>query len=370
MIDKDQVKQAARGRWPEILPTLGGISAEILDGRHYPCPFPGCPGGGGKDRFRALDDFPETGGVICNQCHHDQGDGIGALMKATGKQFPDVLKMLADHLGMNENGNGKASGNKPTAAGKKKTLAESLEKIKPISAAGSDTLLLLFCRSKPPITVAGIKACGGVLVRWWDTNCVRFEGRNPIDATVPTAVVLVPADGKPFPATKRLSERKTHSAEGSRDSWLLAGDVATADTVLDVEGISDLLAAVSAGLPPGWAAVTNTAGANARGKLPRPWAAGKKIIVAGDADVPGQDGQQRGAAAYCRAGAAEVLLVELPYAIEPDHGKDLRDALNDGHRLAELPTAAVTADQAAAWSKTKAPEYVQSPRGAARSRVR
>ena len=108
MIDKDQVKQAARGRWPEILPTLAAFSAEILDGRHYPCPFPGCPGGGGKDRFRALDDFPETGGVICNQCHHDQGDGIGALMKATGKQFPDVLKMLADHSSAcNENGNGK-----------------------------------------------------------------------------------------------------------------------------------------------------------------------------------------------------------------------------------------------------------------------
>ena len=53
--------------------------------------------------------------------------------------------------------------------------------------------------------------------------------------------------------------------------------------------------------------------AKARGTLPRPWAKGKRVIVAGDADKPGQDGQRQAAAAYVQAGAAEVLLAKLPY---------------------------------------------------------
>ena len=118
----------------------------------------------------------------------------------------------------------------------------------------------------------------------------------------------------------------------------------TANTILDVEGVTDLLAVVSAGLPPGWVAVTNTAGAKARGKLPRPWADGKRVIVAGDADEPGEDGKHRAAAAYRRAGAV-VELARLPYAVEKDHGRDLRDFIKEGHTIAELPTEAVTANR-------------------------
>ena len=63
-----------------------------------------------------------------------------------------------------------------------------------------------------------------------------------------------------FPAIGSLGERKTHTVGGSVNSWIVSGDVATAHTILDVEGITDLLAVVSAGLPPGWVAVTNTGG--------------------------------------------------------------------------------------------------------------
>jgi hypothetical protein len=121
--------------------------------------------------------------------------------------------------------------------------------------------------------------------------------------------------------------------------------VATAETIIDAEGITDLLAVVSAGLPAGWVAVTSTAGAKARGALPRPWAKGKKIIVAGDADEPGQEGIKRSAAAYVQAQAADVLLAQLPFPIEKDHGKDLRDWLNEGHKIEELPAVAVTAER-------------------------
>ena len=46
-IDVEALKRQAAGRWPELLSTLGGVSADILDGKNHPCPK--C---GGTDRFR------------------------------------------------------------------------------------------------------------------------------------------------------------------------------------------------------------------------------------------------------------------------------------------------------------------------------
>ena len=80
----------------------------------------------------------------------------------------------------------------------------------------------------------------------------------PIDSPTITAVVLLRVEGTPFPAAGKIGERKTHTVKGSVNSWLTSGDVATAETILDAEGVTDLLAAVSAGLPPGWVAVSNT----------------------------------------------------------------------------------------------------------------
>jgi hypothetical protein len=120
---------------------------------------------------------------------------------------------------------------------------------------------------------------------------------------------------------------------------------------LELEGLTDQLAAVSKGLPTGWVAITSTSGAKARGNLPRPWAKGKRIVVVGDADEPGQDGKKQSAAAYHEAGAAEVLLGQLPYPITKDHGQDFRDFLLEGKTIADLPTVAVTAEQAAEWSR-------------------
>ena len=349
MADVARIKAAAVGRWPEILSALGGCPLEILDGQHHPCPK--C---GGMDRFRMID--AEAGAVYCNQCFsQDNGDGIAALQWATGRPFPDVLAMLADHLGL-QNGNGRA---RNSHAGRKKKAAdeESLTKgIKPVDHAPEiiEAFLAEYSQAKPPITPKGIKQCGGSLVRWCGYRCIRLDGRAPIDNSTLTAVVLLRADGTLFPAAGRIGERKTHTVKGSVNSWLASGDVATAETILDVEGVTDLLAVASTGLPQGWGAVTNTSGAKARGKLPRPWAAVKKIIVVGDADEPGQEGTKRCAAAYYQAGASEVLSGQLPYQIEKDHGKDLRDWLLEGHKLANLLTVAVSAEEAAAWaSKTR-----------------
>ena len=74
---------AARGRWPEILAALAGLSGEQLSNRHQPCPL--C---GGTDRYR-FDDKDGSGSWFCNQCGgKDQrggaGSGIDLLMRRQG----------------------------------------------------------------------------------------------------------------------------------------------------------------------------------------------------------------------------------------------------------------------------------------------
>jgi len=345
-IDVEALKQRAAGRWPEILEAVGGIPREFLhfDQKEGPCPK--CKG---NTRFRGIDEA--AGALFCSHCFNkNNGDGIAALQWYTGKPFKEVLVMLADHLGV-QGSNGRAR-RKPKKAADEATLTKGIKAVDHTDQI-LDVLLGKYGEVKPPISAQGIKQCGGKLATWYGHRCIRLDGREPIDNRTFTAVVLLRLDGKVFPAFKDLSERKTHTTKGSVNSWIVSGDVAAAETILDVEGITDLLAVVSAGLPPGWVAVTNTAGAKARGNLPRPWAKGKKITVAGDADEPGQEGMKRSAAAYHQAGASEVLLGQLLYEVVPDRGKDLRDWVNEGHKLDELPTVAVTAEEAAAWAKAK-----------------
>ena len=293
---------------------------------------------------------PEAGAVLCNVCFSEgNGDGFAAIQKATGCDFPAAVRMVADYLGANHaNGDGAKASSKPKKPASEATLTKGLE---PIASTSHATLLEMYARAKPPISAAGIGQCHGALVRWNGFRCIRLDGRTPIDRPEATAVVLCRVEGTTFPAFGKVAERKTHTIKGSINSWLVSGDVTTASVILDVEGVTDLLAAVSAGLPADYVAVTNTAGAKARGKLPREWAAGKKIIVAGDADNPGIDGQRRAAAAYHEAGAADVLLAKLPYPTDKDHGKDLRDWLNEQHKIADLPTVAVAAEEAETWFK-------------------
>jgi len=97
MAELAQVKLAASGRWSSILPSIAGIPAEALDRKNHPCPR--C---GGTDRFRALNDFEETGAVFCNQCFNKaNGDGVAAIQWLTGWTFPESIQRLAEHLGVN-----------------------------------------------------------------------------------------------------------------------------------------------------------------------------------------------------------------------------------------------------------------------------
>lgn len=55
------IKQAAAGRWPEILSALSGLPIELFDGHWHTCPK--C----GKGLFRLVS--AETGAVFCSYCN-------------------------------------------------------------------------------------------------------------------------------------------------------------------------------------------------------------------------------------------------------------------------------------------------------------
>ena len=106
-LDKDEIKDAASGQWAGILANVGGISPDVLDGKHHACPSGKCSSQ--RDAFRTFGDFEETGGMICNQCGKF-ADGIAAIQWLLGCDFHGALQRTADYLGItpSTNGNGQA----------------------------------------------------------------------------------------------------------------------------------------------------------------------------------------------------------------------------------------------------------------------
>jgi putative DNA primase/helicase len=81
---------AAKGRWPHILPALG-ITIPA-NGKHGPCPK--C---GGTDRFR-FDDRDGRGTWICSHCQH--GDGLDLVKLVAGIDAASAAKEVAQALAL------------------------------------------------------------------------------------------------------------------------------------------------------------------------------------------------------------------------------------------------------------------------------
>ena len=92
----NEIKAAARGRWPEILRSLG-VAENYTDTRKHQ-PRPAC---GGKDRFR-FTDYKQGGGFICNHCTPEGGSGLDLLMLVYGYTFAEAVQAVAVVLGMAE----------------------------------------------------------------------------------------------------------------------------------------------------------------------------------------------------------------------------------------------------------------------------
>lgn len=114
----DDIKRQAAGRWPDILRNVCGLTDSQLNPRvHGPCPK--C---GGTDRYRALDDVAETGGLFCNQCHHSHnGDGLAAVQWLRDCTFPEAVGLVSSCIGHQQN-------HQPAKQGKPKTIHPSVNR--------------------------------------------------------------------------------------------------------------------------------------------------------------------------------------------------------------------------------------------------
>ncbi len=90
----NDVKAAARGRWPEILQALGVPAALTNTQKHQPCPA--C---GGRDRFR-FTNHKQGGGFICNHCPPEGGSGFDLLMLVYGYTFAEAVRAVAVTVGL------------------------------------------------------------------------------------------------------------------------------------------------------------------------------------------------------------------------------------------------------------------------------
>lgn len=84
------VTEKAKGRWEEILSSLG--HADALVKKHSACPS--C---GGEDRYRYL--FDETGGFFCGSV---RGDGIGLLKHLRGCSDKEAFELVESVIGKDD----------------------------------------------------------------------------------------------------------------------------------------------------------------------------------------------------------------------------------------------------------------------------
>ena len=301
--DKEAIRVAAAGRWPEILSAIGGIPLEYLDGttREHPCPI--C---GGETRFRMID--VQAGAVYCNQCFNKKnGDGFAAFGWATGKDFNETLASVAHYLGIepSENGNGK-----PTSS-----------------------------EYDPVARMAETKRC--------PVDSLRVYGATPFPQRRAIAFPMYGRDGKQcsqfnlFPDSKNGQERKGLNAQRKPTGMFLPHDEAgnvrlpkPGESWIPVEGVKDAsvlhaLGFLAVGLP---------------GKyFKAEWAGlfqGVNVVVLLDNDAAGIEAAPKVVKAV-QGNAASVAIATLP------HPGDVRDNLAkpDGEAAVRQAIETATSDR-------------------------
>ncbi|MDD2663855.1 MAG: toprim domain-containing protein [Dechloromonas sp.] len=90
--DFAHIRQAARGRWLEILAEI--IGADYLTGKNQACPA--C---GGVDRFQ-FNRHSEAGAFVCRSHPRQGGDGFELIRHALGCSFTDAMRLVGGALGL------------------------------------------------------------------------------------------------------------------------------------------------------------------------------------------------------------------------------------------------------------------------------
>lgn len=208
----------------------------------------------------------------------------------------------------------------------------------------SENAARIWCIKKPPIQTISLALAGARMARYPAQSpnpqsilaLPVFANGDP-DAD-PSGWAMVNLDGGTLALYqgpgKEYRHEKVLLAKGSTPGLLnphALRSLATAKVVWKVEGVTDLLALLSAIPEPlrgTHLVLTNSNGAN---EIPLPaWLEllhGKTVNIVHDCDTPGQSGAARWICAL--ASRSTVRNVVLPFPIVDKHGQDLRDYLVD-----------------------------------------
>lgn len=91
----------ANGRWDQVIGAyISELRPVIAAGprKHCECPNPSHKGQRNGDAMRVFEDFPLTGGLVCNQCGVF-GSGVDVLRWWHDWRFVDVIKAIEDYFG-------------------------------------------------------------------------------------------------------------------------------------------------------------------------------------------------------------------------------------------------------------------------------
>jgi P4 family phage/plasmid primase-like protien len=234
--------------------------------------------------------------------------------------------------------------------------------------AWSEPLVAMWCRHKPGVTPEAVRAFGGRLARYrgqYTVVAVPVFGAAGPDAD-PIGWTLFNISGQPLPIFHPGDPptwEKMKTTAGSQAGLIgppgifgpptgpTGSAASTIQTIWKVEGPSDAMAFWAA-MPPDVRDVSHFVATNSNGanEIPKPSMAGpfagRRVIVIHDADEPGESGVGKNWIPWLlNHGPIDVRHVRLPFAIEKNHGKDLRDFFAGGGTFADL---LVLADRAEA----------------------
>lgn len=363
--DLDRLKFLAAGRWSELLGLFGDVVNPKI---HQPCPK--C---GGTKRFRVFDDFPNTGGLICNDCPIKSPDGIESYAWLYGIPKAQAISTLAEKLGLDaieatpgpkkSTRKGDSSTGSKSSADPPSTPTSPEDRFKWLD--WNESLVALFCLRKPGILAISLVEIGAKIGTHYGTTVIALPVRDARGATL--GYLAANATGGKMVIEHKDKSDPPKVTDIETMSWKNVfpsgcdGIVATPNLfdsearakltrIYKTEGPSDLLALMPL-LQPGEGAWCNAAGA---GENPEKfgwvldWFAGKQVVVIHDRDTAGvegalgsKDSHKPGFAGWAARKARECRNVELPYPLAEKQGKDLRDWIAGGgdalalHKLIE-----------------------------------
>ena len=344
------VREAVRGRWPEVLAALAPELGEAIDRgfrRHSPCPVHG-----GKDGLRVFPDFEDTGGVVCNTCGQF-ADGFAALMWLRRWDFPTTLANVAGIIGMGTNRTGAqmrtstpdkaaspvtpdSTATAGEAAQRRDRLDHTWDLATPDTGRIADYLRSRGLSGRVP---AGLRL-HPILDYWTADDPPKKEGTYPaMLAQVTDAAGLVVTLHRTYLDPDGHGKASVASPKKSMPPLTQGAMTGAAIRLFDptdvlavTEGIETALAVEEATGTPVWAAVS--AGGLEAVELP-PTVRRVEIWADGDESGRGQDAAEKAAARLQAEGR------ELKVLLPPQAGRDWLNVLvNDGAKVLKDAQAA------------------------------